>query len=130
MSNRSVRVWCRSVAMAAAALFLAACGSGSPAEQSSAQASDSVQPPATSPAGSAVSSSVASTASPRSAAAGSLSSVTSGGAAATGSAQAADYCRQRGGEVQTRAAYWGTNGDQSDWLPLRRQRHDVPVPGR
>jgi len=25
---------------------------------------------------------------------------------------------QRGGEVQNRTAFWGTNGDQADWLPL------------
>ena len=54
--------------------------------------------------------------------------MTSGGA--SGAAQAEDYCRQRGGEVQTRAAYWGTNGDQADWLPLAGSDHDVPVPGR
>ena len=32
--------------------------------------------------------------------------------------QAAAYCEQQGGEVQTRLAYFGTNGDQADWLAL------------
>ena len=37
---------------------------------------------------------------------------------AIGSPAGSEYCVQHGGEVQTRTPYWGTNGDQSSWLPL------------
>ena len=33
-------------------------------------------------------------------------------------AAAEAYCRQVGGTVQPRQAYWGTNADQTDWLAL------------
>jgi putative hemolysin len=33
---------------------------------------------------------------------------------------ARDYCTSAGGEVQERAATWGTNNDQSQWLDLDR----------
>ena len=51
--------------------------------------------------------------------------------ATAGDAQAAvTTAVQRGGEVQTRTAYWGTNGDQANWLALAGSHDDVPVPGR
>ena len=34
------------------------------------------------------------------------------------SAAAAAYCVEQGGQVQTRTADWGTNGDQQSWLAL------------
>ncbi len=33
-------------------------------------------------------------------------------------AEQEQYCTAKGGQVQTRQAYWGTNGDQSSWLAL------------
>ncbi len=32
--------------------------------------------------------------------------------------QQEQYCTAKGGQLQTRAAYWGTNGDQSSWVAL------------
>ncbi len=40
------------------------------------------------------------------------------GAGATDTAAAAAYCVEQGGQVQTRTADWGTNGDQNGWLAL------------
>lgn len=34
------------------------------------------------------------------------------------SAQQQQYCTAKGGEVQTREAYWGTNGEESSWVTL------------
>lgn len=63
----------------------------------------------------------ASTSSPTSAATGSSAPATTAGPS-SGSAgadpEAAAYCEEKGGEVQTRLPYLGTNGDQSDWLAL------------
>src|SRR5664279_5235305 len=46
------------------------------------------------------------------------SAASAGASPSVESAQSADYCRQRGGEVQTRSAFWGTNGDPAGWLAL------------
>ena len=39
-------------------------------------------------------------------------------AGSTATAAAAAYCVDQGGQVQTRTADWGTNGDQQSWLAL------------
>ena len=97
---------------------MAGCGSGGSsdattlappvAESSTAASSATVSTTANSPTSSTERSS--------SAAAASGPAASSGAAGAD--AQAADYCEQRGGEVQTRTAYFGTNGDQANWLAL------------
>ena len=46
------------------------------------------------------------------------SAAAAGASSPAASVQSADYCRQRGGEVQTRSALWGTNGDPAGWLAL------------
>ena len=52
--------------------------------------------------------------------AGSTSTVPSSGGPSAGlsTAQQEQYCVGKGGEPQTREAYWGTNGDENSWVPL------------
>lgn len=94
--------WMRAVAASGLVVLLAGCGSGSTPAASSTSAAAATT--ATSPAASSASSSSA----PASIAGGS----------AAGSAAAEAYCQSKGGEVQERTAYWGTNGDQASWLAL------------
>jgi len=108
------------VAICGTVLVLTACGSNGSDNTSSSSAvtstaGASASPSAASTGASGTSSSARSTATPstQSGASGSASS-----SAGRVDAAAAAYCVQVGGEVQPRAAYWGTNGDQADWLPL------------
>jgi hypothetical protein len=113
-AKRSVRA---ALVCGVVAVMLAGCGSGSAitpnmssAAASSALTVHSLTPATSSPAG-ASSGSPAPT-SPRT----STSVSTSGGSAPDPAA--AGRCAQQGGQVQTRSAFWGTNGNQAGWLPL------------
>ncbi|MGS0684670.1 hypothetical protein ACVBEQ_05900 [Nakamurella sp. GG22] len=102
-------------------ILAAACGTSSNGGQST-----SSTPAASSPA--ALSPAVSSSAAPGSP--GSVASALSARPSSTGSAgpsstasgptpaEQAEYCTSKGGEVQTRDAYWGTNGDEADWVTL------------
>lgn len=104
-----------SIAAGCLVIALAGCGSGA---SSATATSAAVQTTAGSSAASAspASSSASSPATTRSSSA--LSSSGSGTATAGGNPEAAAYCQQKGGQVQTRTAYYGTNGDQTNWLAL------------
>lgn len=95
--------WLRAVVASGLVVLLAGCGSSStPASSSTTSAA----------AASSATSSVASSSGAPTAA--------SSSASATGGVDAAavEYCQSKGGEVQERSAYWGTNGDQASWLAL------------
>ena len=117
MTNRSARMVLRLLVAAGVAATLVACGSGSPTEQTGTSTSSSAES-STSSARSAAASTSSARSTPASSSASALSGSVVTSAGGTGDAQAEDYCRQHGGEVQTRTAFWGTNGDQADWLPL------------
>lgn len=105
------------VAAVCLAVVLAGCGSNGSgtATATSAESSLSVSPsPVSSTSTSSTPASSASTT--RSSSDSSTSSA--GSATPDLDPQAAAYCEQRGGEVQTRTAYYGTNGDQANWLEL------------
>jgi len=113
-AKRSVRA---ALVCGVVAVMLAGCGSGSAitpnsssAVASSALTVHSLTPATSSPAG-ASSGSPAPT-SPRT----STSVSTSGGSAPDPAAAA--RCAQQDGQVRTRSAFWGTNGNQAGWLPL------------
>jgi putative hemolysin len=94
--------WVRAVAASGLVIVLAGCGGGStPAGTTSAATASTGAPAATS-----------------SASQSSAPASTAGSSVAGGSAAAEAYCQSKGGEVQDRTAYWGTNGDQASWLAL------------
>ena len=98
------------VAVGVLVVGLAGCGSAeSTSSTSSPSSTAAVTPAPTSRSSSATS--------PGSSAPAGSTGQSSAGAAGADS-EAAAYCEQLGGEVQTRLAYFGTNGDQADWLAL------------
>jgi putative hemolysin len=96
------------VAVGVLVVGLAGCGS---AENNSSTSSPSSSTAATPVPTSRPPAAVSSTGSPAPAG-------TTGPSSAGTESEAAAYCEQQGGEVQTRLAYFGTNGDQADWLAL------------
>ncbi len=101
MSNRSAML----AMTGCLALMLAACGSSN---GTAGAGSGTSTPPA-----SGVTSAAASDATTTR-----LPSTSSVASSPVDTARAAAFCEQGGGEVQTRAAFWGTNGDEANWLPL------------
>ena len=93
------------------AALLAACGSGSNSGGSTTSAAAITSAPASSSPTAASGTSIGSSAPAATTAA------SSGGGSAAGAA----YCTEKGGEVQSRTASWGTNGDPSTWLALAGQ---------
>lgn len=103
-----------------AVLALAGCSSNS----SDSSTSSSAVPSTGVPSAGSSAATAASTSAPSSTRVTTSTPASSGASSSTGSAAsdaddaAAAYCVQVGGEVEPRAAYWGTNGDQADWLAL------------
>ena len=110
------------LAVSAVLILTAACGSSSNSGQSTATSTPAASsqaatsPAASASSGSRSSGSGASSSSSRPSSTGSVgpSSTTSG----LTPAEQQEYCTSKGGEVQTRDAYWGTNGDEADWVTL------------
>ena len=102
------------LAGAAALLLLAACGSGGTPASTTTAGTTSAS--AASAATSSAVSSAAGSASSASPVTRSSTPTSSSGSASTAELQ--QYCEQSGGQLQTRAPYWNTNADQSQWLAL------------
>ncbi len=104
----------------ASLLLTAACGSGGSSASTTASTTASATSSSASSSASAEPSSAGSgspvTRSSASSSASSSSASSSAGGAST--AELEQYCQQSGGQVQDRAPYWNTNGDQSQWLAL------------
>jgi putative hemolysin len=97
------------LAAAASILLLTACGSGGSADSTTSTAASASVPSA--PAGSGASASAT-------ASSAAASSAAASSAAASSAAELEQHCTRSGGQVQTRAPYWNTNGDQAQWLAL------------
>ena len=106
MSNRSAML----AMTGCLALMLAACGSSN----GTAGAGSGTSTPPASGVTSAAASDATTTRLPSTSSAASSPTASS----PVDTARAAAFCEQGGGEVQTRAAFWGTNGDEANWLPL------------
>ncbi|ACV80369.1 hypothetical protein Namu_4079 [Nakamurella multipartita DSM 44233] len=105
--------------------LLSGCGSsgstaGTSAAASSSAASVASSSPATRGSASTGGSGSATASSPTvsSPTAASPTAASSGAASAGATAEQEQYCRTSGGQVQTRAPYWNTNGSQNQWLAL------------
>ncbi|HOZ58645.1 MAG TPA: hypothetical protein PKY70_10695 [Nakamurella multipartita] len=100
--------------------LLSGCGSsgstaGTSAAASSSAASVASSSPATRGSASTGGSGSATASSPTAA---SPTAASSGAASAGATAEQEQYCGTSGGQVQTRAPYWNTNGSQNQWLAL------------
>src|SRR3954454_24507696 len=115
------------LAVSAVLMLAAACGTSNnsgqgsvtslPESSRSAASGSGASSPATSTP--AISSPVMS---PSRGSAGTGSSSSSAGSSPRGSglapAEQQQYCTSKAGQAQTRDAYWGTNGDEADWVTL------------
>jgi len=102
------------LAAAASILLLTACGSGGSADSTTGAVASASVPPAPAGSGASASATASSAAAAPSAAAPSAAAPS----AAASSAELEQHCTRSGGQVQTRAPYWNTNGDQAQWLAL------------
>lgn len=105
------------LAIASCMVLVSACSSNTSSSNTSGEVSASTEPSVASmPVSPATRSPGLSGSSLPSSAPGS-SQPSSSGSALT-SVQQGQYCSSKGGEVQTRDAYWGTNGDEAGWVEL------------